>query len=114
MTMGDMLDRHVHLGGRRLARKGEGDVFDLECPHGSVRTGPHGEQRAGGGRGPHLRPLEETARETVAWWNGLPEERRNGMRSGLRQPPGLAAETAPMAKQMEAEAKLLAAWKGRK
>ena len=60
------------------------------------------------------RPLEETARETVAWWNGLPEERRNGMRSGLRQPPGLAAETAPMAKQMEAEAKLLAAWKGRK
>ncbi len=60
------------------------------------------------------RPFEETARETLAWWNALPEERRNGMRSGLRHPPALAAETASMAQQMEAEAKLLAAWKARK
>ncbi|MCC7133552.1 MAG: NAD-dependent epimerase/dehydratase family protein [Gemmatimonadales bacterium] len=60
------------------------------------------------------RSLEETARDTLTWWNGLPEERRNGMRSGLRQQPGLATPTAALSAQMEAEAKLLAAWKARK
>ncbi len=60
------------------------------------------------------RSFEETTRDTLAWWNGLPEERRNGMRSGLRHPPAFGAETASMAQQMEAEAKLLAAWKARK
>lgn len=60
------------------------------------------------------RPFEETARDTLSWWNGLPEERRNAMGSGLRHPPALATPTASMAAQMEAEAKLLAAWKARK
>ena len=59
------------------------------------------------------RPFEETARETLEWWKTLPEERRNGMESGLRQPPAFAAAKTSMAQQMEVEAKLLAAWKAR-
>lgn len=59
------------------------------------------------------RPFEETARDTIEWWNGLPEDRRNAMRSGLRHPPSLATPTASLAAQMEEEAKILAAWKAR-
>ncbi|MBX3145219.1 MAG: NAD-dependent epimerase/dehydratase family protein [Gemmatimonadales bacterium] len=59
------------------------------------------------------RSFEETARDTLTWWDGLPEERRNAMRSGLRHPPALAGGPASLAAQMEAEAKLLAAWKAR-
>jgi 2'-hydroxyisoflavone reductase len=59
------------------------------------------------------RSFEETTRDTLAWWNGLPQERRDAMVSGLRT-PALATPAASMAKQMEAEAKLLAAWKARK
>jgi len=59
------------------------------------------------------RSFEETARDTLEWWNGLPEERRNAMRSGFRHAPGLGFEPASLAKQMEAEQKLLTAWKAR-
>jgi 2'-hydroxyisoflavone reductase len=57
------------------------------------------------------RSLEDTTKDTIAWWNGLPEDRRNAMRSGLRWAPTLATPTASLAQQMEAETKLLAAWK---
>ena len=59
------------------------------------------------------RSLEDTARDTLAWWNQQPEDRRSGMRSGFRQPPNLAGQTASLSQQMEAEAKLLAAWKAK-
>jgi 2'-hydroxyisoflavone reductase len=58
------------------------------------------------------RPLAETAADTLTWWNGLDQARRDAMRSGLRT-PDLGAAPVSLAKQMEAEAKLLAAWKTR-
>lgn len=30
-----------------------------------------------------FRPIAETARDTLAWWQGLPEERRGAMKAGL-------------------------------
>jgi len=45
------------------------------------------------------RPILETAQDTLAWWNGLPEERRAAPKAGL----------APAK-----EAAVLAAWKARK
>jgi 2'-hydroxyisoflavone reductase len=39
--------------------------------------------------------------------------RRSAMRSGFRHPPALEPQPASLAKQMEAEQKLLAAWKAR-
>jgi 2'-hydroxyisoflavone reductase len=47
-------------------------------------------------KGLAFRPLAETARDTLAWWRTLPEERRKKMRAGL----------AP-----EREAEVLARWK---
>jgi 2'-hydroxyisoflavone reductase len=49
-------------------------------------------------RGLTFRPLAETARDTIEWWNGLPEERRSKPRAGL----------AP-----EKETEVLAAWHAR-
>ncbi|MBM4188493.1 MAG: NAD-dependent epimerase/dehydratase family protein [Gemmatimonadetes bacterium] len=60
-----------------------------------------------------FRSLAQTTKDTLEWWNGLPEERRAAMRSGLRKAPELETPTAPMAKQMEVETQLLAAWKAR-
>jgi 2'-hydroxyisoflavone reductase len=60
------------------------------------------------------RTLEDTARDTLAWWNQQPEDRRNAMRSGFRHPPDLAGQAASLAQQMEAEAKVLAAWKAKR
>jgi nucleoside-diphosphate-sugar epimerase len=34
-------------------------------------------------RGLRLRPLEETVRDTYAWFSGLPDERRSSLRAGL-------------------------------
>ena len=30
-----------------------------------------------------FRPVADTARDTIAWWNGLPEARRAKLRAGL-------------------------------
>ena len=46
--------------------------------------------------GLHNRPTRETARDTLAWWKTLPEERTAELRAGLKP---------------EQEAELLAAWK---
>jgi 2'-hydroxyisoflavone reductase len=59
------------------------------------------------------RPLAETATDTLAWWNGLDEDRRNKMRAGLRMPPAVGAGPASLATQREAEAKLLEAWRAK-
>ncbi len=45
-----------------------------------------------------FRPLAETARDTLTWWNSLPEERRATLRAGLPR---------------EKEKEVLAAWKKR-
>ncbi len=47
-------------------------------------------------RGLRFRPVEETARDTLAWWRSLPEERRARPRAGLSP---------------EREAETLAAWR---
>ena len=123
LTMGSMLDRlKTATGSNATFTWVDAAWLDQQkamFPIWNAPTGPYAQVHAVSNAravaaGLTYRPLEETARETVAWWNGLPEERRNGMRSGLRQPPAFAAETAPMAKQMEVEAKVLAAWKARK
>ncbi|HWE24537.1 MAG TPA: NAD-dependent epimerase/dehydratase family protein [Myxococcales bacterium] len=49
--------------------------------------------------GLRFRPADETAKDTLAFWNGLPEERRKKPRAGLTP---------------EREQQLLAAWKTRK
>lgn len=123
MPMGEMLDRLKAVTGSTVTFTWV-DAAWLEqqkatFPIWNAPTGPYAQVHTVSNAravaaGLTYRPFEETARETLEWWNGLPEERRNEMRSGLRQPPGLATETAPMAKQLEAEAKLLAAWKARK
>jgi 2'-hydroxyisoflavone reductase len=46
--------------------------------------------------GLRFRPVAETSRDTLAWWEGLPEERRAKLRAGLS-----AAR----------EAEVLAAWR---
>jgi len=48
--------------------------------------------------GLRFRPLAETARDTLDWWNGLPEERRSEPRAGL---------------PAEKETEVLAAWHAR-
>jgi len=58
------------------------------------------------------RPTADITRDTLEWWNGLDEERRNAMRSGLRVlegPPTAPPPPQSMAQQIEAEAALLAA-----
>jgi 2'-hydroxyisoflavone reductase len=42
------------------------------------------------GRGLRFRPAEETARDTLAWWATLPDERRAKLRAGLAQDRELA------------------------
>lgn len=61
------------------------------------------------------RPIEETIRDTLAWWNEIaPTERADGMRSGLRKPPELEfRQPATVEAMMEVEAALLEAWSAR-
>ena len=35
------------------------------------------------GRGLRFRPVQDTVRDTLAWWKTLPEERRGKLRAGL-------------------------------
>jgi len=58
------------------------------------------------------RPIADTIRDTLEWWNTLTGEDRPGgaMRSGLRMPPDLEFGPATMDEMRAAEASLLAAW----
>ena len=44
------------------------------------------------------RPLADTARDTLAWWRGLPDDRRSAPKAGLT---------------IAREAEVLAAWRAR-
>ena len=61
------------------------------------------------------RPIADTIRDTLEWWNTLGEEDRPGgaMRSGLRMPPDLAFGPATMEQMTAVEGKLLAQWANR-
>jgi 2'-hydroxyisoflavone reductase len=53
------------------------------------------------GEGLAFRPLVETARDTLAWWKTLPEERRGRLKAGLtpeREAAALAAVREKKAK----------------
>lgn len=56
-------------------------------------------------------PLKDTVRDTLAWWDTLPEERQNAMRSGFRMsdgaPESLRPKPASLSDQMAQEAALL-------
>lgn len=58
------------------------------------------------------RPIADTIRDTLEWWNAVSGEDRPGgaMRSGLRMPPDLEFGPATMEQMRAAEAALLAAW----
>jgi 2'-hydroxyisoflavone reductase len=51
------------------------------------------------GKGLRFRAPEETAKDTLAWWKTLPEDRRSKLRAGL---------------SADREKEVLAAWKARK
>ena len=56
-------------------------------------------------------PLEDTVRDTLAWWESLDEERKAAMRSGLRvldgPPEGFRMPALTLEEQMRLEAELL-------
>jgi 2'-hydroxyisoflavone reductase len=52
-----------------------------------------------------FRPLADTLRSTLAWWDSLPEERRAKMRAGLAAEKEAAALAALKAKAPAAEPK---------
>jgi 2'-hydroxyisoflavone reductase len=69
---------------------------DLPVWHGSEELAISGERALQAGF--HHRPERETARDLLAWWDTLPEERRSKTRAGPSQ---------------EREAEVIAAWKAR-
>lgn len=78
---------------------GGGNAFPIWVPPGAEYGGAarvSGERAVAAGL--HNRPTRETARDTVAWWKTLPEERRATLRAGL----------AP-----DTEAKILENWRSR-
>jgi 2'-hydroxyisoflavone reductase len=123
LQMGEMLDRLKAATGSNATftwvdadwLEKEKVVFPIwnapKGPYAQVHTVSNARAVAAGLT---YRPLEQTAKDTLEWWNGLPEERRNAMESGLRHPPALGFDPASLAKQMEEEKKVLAAWKARK
>lgn len=61
------------------------------------------------------RPVAETVRDTIEWWNGLGEEDRPGgaLRAGPRRPGAMGGQAATTESMLEFEAALLAAWAAR-
>jgi 2'-hydroxyisoflavone reductase len=107
-TMGAMLDTCRQVSGKDtkvtwvpadwLEKQGEtGDVrLPIYMPPTGNSTGTHLRSNAKAVKaGLKFRPVDVTVRDTLAYFKGLPEERRNKMRAGL--PP-------------EREAELLALW----
>ncbi len=57
------------------------------------------------------RPIADTIRDTLEWWNGLPADARpDGMRNGFRKAPELGGGPATLEAMREAENQLLEAW----
>ena len=122
ITMGDMMDTTLAVTGSEATLHWVGSDFLAEqgafFPIWNPPTGPFG-----GGHQVSLaravatgytsRPIEDTIRDTLDWWNTLDEERVAEMRSGLRAPPDLPFAPASLEVQMTYEAELLAAWQAR-
>lgn len=56
------------------------------------------------------RDPQTTVRDTLDWWATLSDERRSGMRAGLRVTGRLEGQQATLKKQMAEEKRLLRAW----
>ena len=61
------------------------------------------------------RPVAETVRDTLEWWNGLGEKDRPGgaLRAGPRRPGGGGGQRPSVEEMLKQEAELLAAWTAR-
>ena len=61
------------------------------------------------------RPVADTVRDTLEWWNGLGEEDRPGgsLRAGPRRPGAVGGQAISTEDMLEEEAALLAAWAAR-
>lgn len=65
------------------------------------------------GAGLTYRPLGETLRDTLEWWNSQDEERRSQVRAGFRRPPDLPFGPATMEAMLAGESAVLEAWAAR-
>ena len=61
------------------------------------------------------RPLADTVRDTLEWWNGLAEEDRPGgaLRAGPRKPGAMGGQAISTETMLEMETELLDAWAAR-
>jgi nucleoside-diphosphate-sugar epimerase len=57
------------------------------------------------------RPLDETIRDTLAWWREQDEERRSQMRAGFRMPPDVPRGPTSMDAMMAGEVSLIERWR---
>ncbi len=120
MPMGEMLESMASVTGSGVTYTWVNAEFLEEqgvvLPIWSPTTGPFGgvhqvSNVAAVAAGLTYRPASETIADTLEWWKSLDEERRNGMTSGLRQPPDLGFGPASIETQIEQEAKILEMWR---
>ena len=120
MPMGEMLESMASVTGSGVTYTWVNAEFLEEqgvvLPIWSPTTGPFGgvhqvSNVAAVAAGLTYRPASETIADTLEWWKSLDEERRNGMTSGLRQPPDLGSGPASIETQIEQEAKILEMWR---
>ncbi len=120
MPMGEMLESMASVTGSGVTYTWVNAEFLEEqgvvLPIWSPTTGPLGgvhqvSNVAAVAAGLTYRPASETIADTLEWWKSLDEERRNGMTSGLRQPPDLGFGPASIETQIEQEAKILEMWR---
>ena len=110
-TMGDLLDDSVAVTAADLTPVWVDYDFieSHQLDQGRalpIWVSPHSDQSGGAlvngeraiAQGLRNRPTRETARDTVAWWKTLPEERRSSLRAGM---------------SAEQEAEMLTLWTGR-
>lgn len=121
LAMGEMLETMRQVSGsdatfRWVDAETLGD-HDVSVPIWAPPTGDTvGVHRISNARaiaaGLSFRPLATTVSDTLQWWRGLDEDRRNAMRSGLRmieegRPQGFNRQPMSLQQQMASESRLL-------
>lgn len=121
MAMGEMLDTMRRVSGSDAEfRWVDAETLDdhdvslpIWAPPSGDTTGVHRISNARAiAAGISYRPLTETVADTLQWWRGLDEDRRNAMRSGLRiieegRPQGFSRQPMSLQQQMASELRLL-------
>ena len=120
MPMGEMLENMASVTGSGVTYtwvnaeflEEQGVVLPIWSPTTGPFAGVHQVSNvAAVAAGLTYRPASETIADTLEWWKSLDEERRNGMTSGLRQPPDLGFGPASIETQIAQEAKILEMWR---